>query len=57
MKNKGKKEITLTELSSMGGKARAKALTESRRKEISQKAIQARWAKAKQQSNASDNAA
>lgn len=34
-----------------GGKARAEKLSPERRKEIAQKAIAARWAKAKQKEN------
>jgi hypothetical protein len=42
-----KKELTVRELASLGGKARKKALTPARRKEIAQKAIATRWAKSK----------
>jgi len=37
------KELTARELQSMGGNARAKKLTDKRRKEIAQGAAQARW--------------
>jgi hypothetical protein len=42
-----KREMTITEFARKGGKARAKALTKQRRREIATKAINARWAKAK----------
>jgi hypothetical protein len=38
------KPMTVQEMASMGGKARAESLTESRRKEIAQNAIAKRWA-------------
>lgn len=49
------KELTVRELASLGGKARAAKMTAEQRKASSQKAIQSRWAKAraakKKQSN------
>jgi hypothetical protein len=42
---KKKKELTVSQLAKMGGKARAKSLTPARRKEIAKKAIATRWAK------------
>jgi len=38
-------EMTIREMASMGGKARAKKLTKAERKAIGKKAIAARWAK------------
>ena len=43
---KSKKDYA-SEFASKGGKARAKALSPERRKEIARKAIAARWAKKK----------
>ncbi len=40
-----KKPMTVAELASLGGKARAAALTPERRREIAVAAIKARWAK------------
>ncbi len=40
-----KKELTVSEMARLGGKARAKSLSPARRKEIAQKAIKTRWAK------------
>jgi hypothetical protein len=40
-------EMTIREMASLGGKARAKKLTKQQRKEIGQKAIAARWSKRK----------
>lgn len=40
------KPLTVQELAAMGGRARADSLTPKRRREIAQKAIEARWAKA-----------
>jgi len=40
-----KPPMTVAELASMGGKARAKNLSKKRRKEIAQKAADVRWAK------------
>ena len=42
---KKKKQLTVSEMAKMGGKARAKSLTAERRKEIARKAIATRWAK------------
>lgn len=42
-----KKKSYASQFASKGGKARAKALTPERRKEIARKAIAARWAKEK----------
>jgi hypothetical protein len=42
-----KKELTVRELASLGGKARSKKLSAARRKEIAKDAIAARWAKSK----------
>lgn len=42
---KKKKPLTVKEMATMGGKARAASLTPARRKEISRKAIATRWAK------------
>ena len=42
---KKKKQLTVSEMAKMGGKARAKSLTPERRKEIARKAIATRWAK------------
>lgn len=42
-----KKEMTVKELASLGGKARKKKLSAARRKEIARKAIAARWDKSK----------
>ena len=39
--------MTIREMASLGGKARAKKLSSKRRKEIGQKAIAARWSKRK----------
>jgi hypothetical protein len=48
-KKKNKAAVTLGRLGGLkGGKARAEALSPERRKEIAQKAIAARWAKAKE---------
>jgi hypothetical protein len=48
---KAGQKVTLSELArflgGLGGKARAKALTPERRREIAKKAIAIRWAKAK----------
>jgi hypothetical protein len=41
------KPMTVQELSSLGGKARAKKLSRERRKEIADNAIAARWSKRK----------
>jgi len=50
-KKRRPKLVTLAEarrlLASSGGKARAKALTSERRREIAKKAITTRWAKAR----------
>lgn len=40
---KKKKPITVQDMAAMGGKARAKALSKERRKEIAKNAIQKRW--------------
>jgi general stress protein YciG len=45
MTMKKKKQLTVSEMAKMGGKARAKSLTPERRKEIARKAIATRWAK------------
>ena len=37
--------MTLREMATLGGKARAKSLSAARRKEIASKAIATRWAK------------
>jgi hypothetical protein len=42
---KRKKQLTVSEMAKMGGKARARSLTPERRKEIARKAITTRWAK------------
>jgi hypothetical protein len=42
-----KKEMTLTEFASMGGKARSEKLSAKRRKAIARKASLARWGKPK----------
>lgn len=39
-----KQELTVSQLASLGGAARARALTAERRKEIATKAAKARWA-------------
>ncbi len=41
----GKKQLTLSEFSRLGVKARQEQLTPERRKEIARKAAKARWAK------------
>jgi hypothetical protein len=40
-----KPPMTVSEMASMGGKARAKNLSKKRRKEIAKKAADARWGK------------
>lgn len=40
-----KPPMTVAEMASMGGKARAKNLSKKRRKEIAKKAADARWGK------------
>jgi len=40
-------EMTIREMASLGGKARAAKLTKAERKAIGKKAIAARWAKQK----------
>lgn len=40
-------EMTIKEMASLGGKARAKKLTKAQRRAIGKKAIAARWAKQK----------
>ena len=42
-----RKRLTVTEMASMGGKARAKKLTAAQRSEIAKKAVAAREAKRK----------
>ena len=42
---KNKNEMTVSELASLGGKARAKKLSKKRQVEIAKKAINARWEK------------
>jgi hypothetical protein len=42
-----KKEMTVSELSALGGRARAKSMTKEERKASARKAINARWAKNK----------
>jgi hypothetical protein len=44
-KKKGAREMTVAEMTSLGGRARAKKLSPKRRKEIAQKAAAARWKK------------
>jgi hypothetical protein len=41
------KTLTIQEFASLGGKARAKKLTEEQRKKSARKAAKARWAKEK----------
>jgi hypothetical protein len=40
-----KRELTVSEFASMGGKARSKKLSAKRRSEIARAAVQARWKK------------
>jgi hypothetical protein len=40
-----KKQLTITEFASLGGKARAKKLTKERRKEIARMGAIKRWSK------------
>jgi hypothetical protein len=42
---KKKKQLTVSEMAKLGGKARAASLTPARRKAIARKAIATRWAK------------
>jgi hypothetical protein len=42
-----KKELTVTEFARLGGNARRDAMTAAERKASAQKAVAARWAKAK----------
>ncbi len=42
-------EMTIREMASMGGKARAAKLTKTQRKAIGQRAARARWAKQKKE--------
>jgi hypothetical protein len=42
-------EMTIKEMASLGGKARAAKLTKAERKKIGQDAIRARWAKQKKE--------
>jgi hypothetical protein len=46
---KKKREMTISEMAKLGGKARARSLSPARRKEIAEKAIKTRWAKSKKQ--------
>jgi ubiquitin len=46
-KEEESKPLTVKELASMGGKARAKSMTKAQRSEGARKAVKARWAKAK----------
>ncbi len=45
MAKKKASEMTVAEMTSLGGKARAKALSPKRRREIAQAAAKARWEK------------
>jgi hypothetical protein len=45
MKKKKQKQMTVSEMAALGGRARAKSLTPARRKEIADKAIATRWGK------------
>lgn len=44
-------DLTVRQLASLGGKARAKSLSAERRREIAIKAINARWGKTSRESN------
>ena len=46
-KEREKAPLTVKEMASMGGKARAKGLSKKRRKEIASEAAKKRWAEAK----------
>jgi hypothetical protein len=43
MEKKEQPSLTVKEMASMGGKARAKGMTKKRRKEIASEAAKARW--------------
>ena len=45
----GMAEMTIREMASLGGKARAAKLTKAQRKAIGKKAVAARWKKVKEQ--------
>ena len=44
-------DLTVRQMASLGGKARAKSLSAKRRREIAVKAINARWGKARRESD------